>query len=69
MANSTERIGVHKCGIIAERNKWLFREQPVNDIGIDAHMELVEDSGKPKQLLLYRLNQEQVGSKREKMGA
>lgn len=55
MANSTERIGVHKCGIIAERNNWLFREQPVNDIGIDAHMELVDDSGKPKQLLALQI--------------
>lgn len=55
MANSTERIGVHKCGIIAESNNWLFREQPVNDVGIDAHMELIESSGKPKQLLALQI--------------
>lgn len=51
MANSTERIGVSHCMEIAERNNWMFRDQPVNDVGIDAHMEFVESSGKPKQLL------------------
>lgn len=54
MANSTERIGIYKCGEIAERNNWLFREQPINDIGIDAHMELIEE-GKPKQLLALQI--------------
>ena len=46
MANHTERIGVHHCAEIAEANNWLFREQPVNDIGIDAHMEYVESLGR-----------------------
>lgn len=55
VANSTERIGIHHCAEIAERNNWLFREQPVNDIGIDAHIELVETSGKPKQLLAVQI--------------
>lgn len=55
MASSTERIGVHHCGEIAERNDWMFREQPVDDVGVDAHMELVELSGKPKQLLALQI--------------
>ena len=55
MASSTERIGVHHCGEIAERNNWMFREQPVDDVGIDAHMELIESSGKPKQLLALQI--------------
>lgn len=55
MANSTERIGVYHCAEIAERNNWLFREQLANDIGIDAHMELVEKNGKPKQLIAILL--------------
>lgn len=55
MANSTERIGVLHCGEIAERNHWMFREQPINDIGIDAHMEYVESSGKPKRLLALQI--------------
>ena len=44
MANSTERMGVYHCGKIAEKNNWMFREQPIDDIGIDAHMELVEST-------------------------
>ena len=35
MANSTERMGVYHCGKIAEKNNWMFREQPIDDIGID----------------------------------
>lgn len=55
MANSTERVGVHHCGEIAEKNNWMFREQPIDDIGIDAHMEFVDSSGKPKQLLALQI--------------
>lgn len=55
MANSTERIGVCHCGEIAERNNWMFREQPVDDVGIDAHMEFIDSSGKPKQLLALQI--------------
>lgn len=42
MASLTERIGVYHCGKIAESNNWMFREQPIDDVGIDAHMELTE---------------------------
>lgn len=55
MANHTERIGVAACSLIAEQNEWMFREQPINDIGIDAHIELVESTGKPKQLLALQI--------------
>ena len=55
MASSIERIGVNHVGEIAERNNWMFREQPVNDIGIDAHIEFVDSSGKPKQLLALQI--------------
>lgn len=55
MANSTERIGVYHCGKIAECNNWMFREQPVDDVGIDAHMEFIDSSGKPKQLLALQI--------------
>ncbi len=51
MANNTERIGVNYCGVIAEKNKWMYREQPVNDVGIDAHMEMTDATGKSRQLL------------------
>ena len=55
MANSKERIGVHHCAEIAERNNWLFREQPIDDIGIDAHMEWVEMNGISRQLLAVQI--------------
>lgn len=55
MANKTERIGVYHCAEIAVRNDWLFREQPVDDIGIDAHMEFVDKCGKHRQLLALQI--------------
>ena len=55
MASSIERAGVHHCGEIAAKNNWMFREQPIDDIGIDAHMEFVDSSGKPKQLLALQI--------------
>ena len=39
MTNFTAQIGVNHVGEIAARNKWMFRPQPIDDIGIDAHME------------------------------
>ena len=54
MSNSTEREGVFHCGKIAVRKKWMFREQPIDDIGIDAHMEFIEDD-KPRQLLALQI--------------
>lgn len=55
MANSIERLGIYHCGIIAEENSWMFREQPIDDVGIDAHMELTDSSGKAKQLLALQI--------------
>lgn len=55
VANSTERIGVLSCGVIAESNNWMFREQPIDDIGIDAHMEFIDSTGKPKQLVALQI--------------
>ena len=55
MANKTERTGIHHCGEIAERNNWMFREQHENDIGIDAHIELTDDTGRSKQLLALQI--------------
>ena len=55
MANFIEREGVCYCGGIAAKNKWMFREQPIDDVGIDAHMEFVDSSGKSKQLLALQI--------------
>src|SRR5690242_6276571 len=44
----TERIGVGEVGQIVQRDLgWIFREQPVADVGIDAHIEQVDGSGFP----------------------
>ena len=55
MASRTERIGVNHCGEIAERNNWMFREQPIDDVGIDAHMEKTEPTGESKQLIALQI--------------
>nr|MCR5483091.1 DUF4365 domain-containing protein [Bacilli bacterium] len=55
MANYTENIGVNYCGLIASKREWLYRPQPVNDIGIDAHMEFIDSSDKPKQLIALQI--------------
>ena len=55
MSNSTGRVGVYHIGEIAARNNWMFREQPIDDIGIDAHMELVDETGESKQLLALQI--------------
>lgn len=39
-----ERMGVLGVGTAVERDLyWIYREQPVEDYGIDAHLEVVED--------------------------
>lgn len=55
MATSRGNIGVYHCGKIAEINNWMFRVQPVNDIGIDAHIELTDPTGKTRQLLALQI--------------
>lgn len=52
MANHKERKGVLHCGEIAEDNGWMFREQPTNDVGIDAHMEMTDETGKAQLLAM-----------------
>lgn len=48
----TERIGVSAvASIIDSEFKWIFREQYVSDMGIDAHIEIVED-GKPSGIII-----------------
>jgi len=48
----TERVGVNAVErIVLEDLDWIFREQPVIDMGIDAHIELVEE-GRPSGKLI-----------------
>jgi len=51
MANSIEQQGIGHCLKVAAKEEWIFRNQPIDDIGIDAHMEKVDQLGKPLQLL------------------
>ena len=45
------RIGIHGVATIIHKMGWLFREQPISDYGIDAHIEQMND-GKPTGRLL-----------------
>lgn len=45
------RIGVHGVATIIHKMGWLFREQPISDYGIDAHIEQMID-GRPTGRLL-----------------
>jgi len=50
--NPKERIGVNATErIILKDFHWIFREQPISDMGIDAHIEIV-DNGKPTGKLI-----------------
>jgi hypothetical protein len=40
----TGRIGVAGTQLLFERLGWIFREQPIEDYGIDAHVEVVENN-------------------------
>lgn len=55
MANLIERQGIGHCQKVAAKKEWMFREQPIDDIGIDAHMEIVEKNGETKQLLALQI--------------
>lgn len=43
MAQQTERLGVSALQYFFAESGWLFREQPIHDYGIDAHVEIFED--------------------------
>jgi Domain of unknown function (DUF4365) len=44
LTSRTERIGVAATQLIFEKLGWIFREQPIEDYGIDAHVEVVESN-------------------------
>lgn len=54
--NPMERIGVYKCGLaISENLGWIFREQPVADVGIDGYVELVIDGEAQGKLIALQV--------------
>lgn len=55
MANNIERLGVSFCEYVANKNDWIFREQPIGDIGIDAHMEFNDTDGETQRLLAIQI--------------
>ena len=55
MANTTEAIGVYHIAKMASEKNWMFRHQPVDDVGIDAHIELIEETGESKQLIALQI--------------
>lgn len=49
---TTERVGVNAVeAIFLNEFKWIFREQPIVDMGIDAHVEMVDKQGPTGKLL------------------
>ena len=51
----TERLGVAETQLAVLRLGWVFREQPVEDTGIDAHVEVVEHSQATGKLLALQI--------------
>lgn len=49
--HSTGRIGVHMCGAIFEEHDFIFREEAIEDYGIDAIIE-TKDGGVPSGKLI-----------------
>ena len=47
----TERVGINAVERIVLRMGWIFREQPICDFGVDAHVEVCEN-GKPSGRLI-----------------
>lgn len=48
----TGRMGVSAASLVFEAWGWLFREQPIEDYGIDAHVEPVDGPERPARQLL-----------------
>jgi tetratricopeptide (TPR) repeat protein len=48
----TARMGVSAASLVFEGWGWLFREQPIEDYGIDAHVEPIDGPEQPARQLL-----------------
>lgn len=68
MANNIERLGVSFCEHAAVKNGWIFREQPIGDIGIDAHMEFNDTEGENQRLLAIQIKSGESFFKEKKTG-
>ena len=51
--SALEQEGVAAVSLVFHRDfKWIFREQPVNDYGVDAHVEIFERDDQPSGRLI-----------------
>lgn len=53
--SKTDRIGVQIVGEQFERSGYIFREQPIRDYGIDAHVELVDEDNPTGKLIALQI--------------
>lgn len=53
--SSTERIGISSVQKLFEEIKYIFREQPISDYGIDAHIEIVQSETVTGQLIAAQI--------------
>jgi Domain of unknown function (DUF4365) len=49
------RIGIAGTQLIFTRLGWIFREQPIEDYGIDAHVEVIEDEKATGRLIALQI--------------
>lgn len=54
-SNQTERVGVNAVEAIFLNMGWIFREQPISDYGIDAHVEPKDDGVPTGQLIALQI--------------
>lgn len=52
---NNERIGVSKTDCFFSSYGWLFRDQPISDYGIDAHVEIVNDDKATGDLIALQI--------------
>ena len=54
--SATERIGVNAVEqLVLNELEWIFREQPIVDVGIDAHIERVDDGAPTGKLIALQI--------------
>ena len=53
--SSTERIGISSVQLLFEKIGYIFREQPVSDFGIDAHIEVVQENVVTSKLIAAQI--------------
>lgn len=54
--NSTERVGINAVeSIVLNELNWIFREQPIVDVGVDAQIEQVEASNPTGKLVAVQI--------------